>query len=134
MNIALIANDNKKELMAAFCIAYKNILTNHHLFATGTTGSVVSEVTGLSIYKFFAGSLGGVQQIAARVAYNEIDLVIIFRDSNSDKHQDADINSLLRLCDIHNIPFATNIATAELLILGLDRGDMAWRELVNPLK
>jgi methylglyoxal synthase len=132
MNIALIAHDKKKELMISFCIAYKIILQKHSLFATGTTGSIISKVAGLHVYKFSPGHLGGEQQIAARVAYNEIDMVIFFRDSLGVQEDEADANSLFRLCDSNNIPFATNIATAEILINGLERGDLAWRELVKP--
>ncbi|MCX7923836.1 MAG: methylglyoxal synthase [Clostridia bacterium] len=132
MNIALIAHDKKKDLMVDFCIAYKSILQMHNLFATGTTGAIISKATGLNIYKFSPGPLGGEQQIAARVAYNEIDLVIYFRHSLNAMGQDNDASSLLRSCDANNIPFATNIATAELLIKGVERGDLAWRELINP--
>jgi methylglyoxal synthase len=131
MNIALIAHDKKKELMTAFCIAYKGILQCHNLYATGTTGSIIVDATGLNITKFPPGLLGE-QQIAARVAYNEMDLVIFFRDPVSAQAHEPDIASLLRHCDIHNIPFATNVATAEMLIKGLDRGDLAWREIINP--
>lgn len=132
MNIAFIAHDKKKELMISFCIAYKNILQKHQLFATGTTGSIISQATGLHVYKFSPGPLGGEQQIAARVAYNEIDMVIFFRDTLGIQEDEADANTLFRLCDSNNIPFATNIATAEVLINGLERGDLAWRELVKP--
>ncbi len=132
MNIALIAHDKKKELMVDFCIAYKAILQEHHLFATGTTGSFIVEATGLPVYRFSAGPLGGEQQIGARVALNEIDLVIFLRDPLTAREYEPDINSLLSLCDVHNIPFATNIATAEMLIKGLERGDLSWRELVKP--
>ena len=131
MNIALIAHNMKKELMVDFCIAYKNILQNHNLFATGTTGSFIIEQVGLDIYRFSPGQLGGEQQIGARIAYNEMDLVIFFRDPFTSREVEPDVNSLLRLCDIHNIPFATNIATAEVLIKGLERGDLEWRELVK---
>lgn len=132
MNIALIAHDKKKELMVDFCIAYKAILQEHNLFATGTTGSIVMEATGLHVYCFSPGPHGGEQQISARVSLNEIDLVIFLRDPLTAREYEPDINSLLRLCDAHNIPFATNIATAEMLIKGLERGDLSWREIVNP--
>ena len=130
MNIAMIAHDLKKELMAAFCIAYKNILSKHTLFATGSTGSIIIEATGLEVNRFSPGKLGE-QQIRARVAYNEIDMVIFFRDPITAKANEPDINSLLVLCDTNNIPFATNVATAEVLINGLDRGDLAWRDLIR---
>jgi methylglyoxal synthase len=132
MNIALIAHDKKKELMVDFCIAYKAILQSHNLFATGTTGSFIIESAGLSVYRFSPGPLGGEQQIGARVSLNEMDLVIFLRDPLTAREYEPDVNSLLRLCDVHNIPFATNIATAEMLIKGVERGDLSWRELVNP--
>jgi methylglyoxal synthase len=131
MNIALIAHDKKKELMVNFCIAYKAILEKNNLFATGTTGAIVSEATGLEINLFSPGHLGGEQQIGARVAYNEIDLVIFFRDPLTAQVHEPDVNSLLRLCDEHSIPFATNLATAEMLIKGVERGDLDWRNLVR---
>lgn len=132
MNIAMVAHNNKKELLVQFCIAYKGILSQHSLYATGTTAKVVSENTGLNIYKFLPGSEGGDQQIGARVAYNEIDLVIFFRDPLDAASYEPDVSYLLRLCDMHNIPIATNGATAEVLIHGLERGDFAWRDIVNP--
>lgn len=132
MNIALIAHDKKKELMIQFCIAYKGILKDHVLCATGTTGSLVSDATGLEIHRFLSGPQGGDQQIGARIAYNEIDLVLFFRDPLTAQAHEPDVTALLRLCDVHNIPVATNVATAEVLILGLERGDMAWRDIVNP--
>ena len=130
MNIALIADDAKKELMVQFCIAYCGILSRHTLLATGTTGKTVSEATGLNIIRFMGGSQGGSQQIAARIGCDEIDLVLFFRDPISSK-EEADDQVMLRLCDVHNIPVATNIATAEVLIHGLERGDLDWREIVK---
>jgi methylglyoxal synthase len=131
MNIALIAHDKKKELIVDLCIAYKGILQQHTLFATGTTGSFIVEGTGLQVYRFSTGLSGGTQQIAARVSLNEMDLVIFLRDPVTAMEYEPDINSLLRLCDINNIPFATNIATAEMLVKGLERGDLSWRELIG---
>lgn len=134
MNIALIAHDTKKELMVQFCIAYCGVLSKHNLCATGTTGKMVAEVTGLNVQRYLSGSLGGDQQIAARISCNEIDLLLFFRDPISVKpHEPNDMN-LLRLCDVHNIPVATNIATAEALIHALERGDLDWRDIVNPTK
>ena len=130
MNIALIAHDKKKELMASFCIAYKNILKKHNLFATGTTGSIIIDATGLEVHLFSPGLLGE-QQISARAAYDEIDLVLFFRDPVTAKSTEPGIESLLKHCDMNTIPFATNIATAEVLINGLERGDLDWRELVR---
>jgi len=132
MNIALIAHDSKKELMIQFCIAYCGILSTHNLCATGTTGKVVSEATGLSIQRFLSGAQGGDQQISARIACNEIDLLLMFRDPIAAKEHEPNEMLLLRLCDVHNIPVATNIATAEVLIHGLERGDLDWRNIVNP--
>ena len=132
MNIALIAHDKKKELMVQFCIAYKGIFAKHNLVATGTTGGRIIDATGLEVHKFLAGSQGGDQQIGARIAYNEIDLVLFFRDPLTSKSYEPDVLNILRLCDIHNIPVATNVATAEVLILGLDKGYLDWRNIVNP--
>ena len=132
MNIALISHDAKKELMVQFCIAYCGILSRHNLCATGTTGKMVSEATGLTIQKFLSGSQGGDQQIAARIACNEVDLLLFFRDPLDPKpHEPNDID-LHRLCAMHNKPVPTNIATAEVLIHGLERGDLDWRNILNP--
>ncbi len=131
MNIALIAHDSKKELMVQFCIAYCGVLSHHELRATGTTGKLVAEATGLHIQRFLSGSQGGDQQLASSISCNEIDLLIFFRDPlNAKSHEPNDIN-LLRLCDVHNIPVATNIATAEALIHALERGDLDWREYMR---
>ena len=131
MNIALIAHDSKKELMVQFCIAYCGILNRHDLCATGTTGKLVAEATGLKIQRFLSGSQGGDQQIAARMSCNEIDILIFFRDPIKINHQEPNETHLLRLCDVHNIPVATNIATGEALIHALERGDLDWREIVK---
>ena len=131
MNIALMAHDDKKELMIQFCIAYCGILSRHNVCATGTTGKLVSEATGLKITQFLSGAQGGDQQIEARIACNEIDLLLVFR-SQKPKPNEPNEGNLLRLCDVHNIPVATNIATAEALIHSLDRGDLDWRDIVNP--
>ena len=134
MNIAIIAHDVKKELMTQFCIAYAGILSQHNLCATGTTGKVVSEATGLKIQSFLSGDQGGEQQIASRVACNEIDLLLMFGDPLNPKPMEPIEADLLRLCNVHNVPVATNIATAEALIHSLARGDLDWREIVNPKK
>lgn len=134
LNIALIAHDTKKKLMVQFCIAYCGVLSKHNLCSTGTTGKMVAEATGLNVQRYLSGSQGGDQQIAARISCNEIDLLLFFRDPISVKpHEPNDMN-LLRLCDVHNIPVATNIATAEALIHALERGDLDWRDIVNPTK
>ena len=132
MNIALIAHDAKKELMTQFCIAYCGTLSKHSLCATGTTGKMVSEATGLEITRFLCGYQGGDEQIASRIACNEIDLLLLFRDPLTAKSSEPNEANLLRLCDVHNIPVATNLATAEALIHALERGDLDWRDIVNP--
>ena len=131
MNIALIAHDSKKELMTQFCIAYCGILSKHSLCATGTTGKLVAEATGLDIEKYLSGSQGGAQQIGSRIACDEIDLLLLFRDPLNPKPGEPNETNLLRLCDVHNIPVATNIATAEVLIHGLERGDLDWRNIIK---
>ena len=132
MNIALIAHDSKKELMTQFCIAYCGILSKHKICATGTTGKLVAEATGLDIEKYLSGAQGGAQQIGSRIACDEIDLLLVFRDPLNPKPGEPNEANLLRLCDVHNIPVATNIATAEALIHSLERGDLDWRDIVNP--
>ncbi|MBR6400780.1 MAG: methylglyoxal synthase [Firmicutes bacterium] len=131
MNIALIAHDNKKILMENLCIAYRHILIKHNLFATGTTGQLVEETANLNINKYLAGHLGGEQQLGSQIANNDIDLVIFLRDPVTSKNYEPDIHSVLRLCDIHNIPLASNLATAEALLLALDRGDLDWRNIIK---
>lgn len=131
MNIALMAHDNKKELMVQFCTAYAGILSKHRLYATNATGHVVSEASGLKIHRFFSYAHGGNQQIGVRIAYNEFDMVLLFADPNCETMA-QDVTYISRLCDQNNIPFATNIATAEMLVLGLARGDLDWRYIVNP--
>ncbi len=128
MNIALIAHDNKKKLMQNFCIAYRVLLSKHELYATGTTGRLIEEVTNLNVHKQLAGHLGGEQQICAQIEHNQIDLVIFLRDPLSAKSHEPDVNNAVRLCDIHNIPLATNLASAEIMIRAIDRGDLDWRE------
>ncbi len=127
MNIAIIANDKKKELITEFCIAYCGILSAHNICATGTTGKYISEATGLNIEKLLAGSHGGVEQIVSKIAYGEVDLLILLRDTLDDAEYMETELGLVKLCDKYTIPVATNIATAEALILALDRGDLDWR-------
>ena len=128
MNIALIAHDAKKKLMQNFCIAYRGILSKNELYATGTTGRLVEEVTNLTVHKYLAGHLGGEQQLFAQIEHNQLDLVIFLRDPLTQKHHEPDVNNVVKYCDVYNIPLATNLATAELLVKSLDRGDMEWRE------
>lgn len=129
MNIGLIAHDSKKVLIQNFCIAYRGILSKHHLFATNTTGRLIEEVTGLSINKQLSGHLGGVQQIAAQIEQNQIDLMLFLRDPLHPKSHEPDVKNVFRLCDTYNVPLATNLATAEMLIKSLDRGELEWREM-----
>lgn len=131
MNIGLIAHDSKKVLMQNFCIAYRGILSKHEIFATGTTGRLIEEATNLNTHKYLAGHLGGEKQLGAQIENNDIDLVIFLRDPLGPKSHEPDVNNLFHLCDVHNIPLATNLATAELLVKALDRGDLNWRELVK---
>ena len=130
MNIALIAHDKKKELMVQFCIAYKGILGKHNLIATGTTGGLITDATGLNVHRFLSGPQGGDQQIGARIAYNEIDMVLSFRDPFAQSYE-PDMQSLFKLCDMHTVPLATNVATAEALIHSLSRGDLDYRTIMR---
>ncbi len=132
MEIAIIADDKKKELMTEFCIAYCGILCKHSICATAATGRYISEATGLTIEKMMSGTQGGIEQIASRVAYNEIDLLLFFRNTSPEGYDKASDNEIMRMCDLYNIPVATNIATAEVLVRALDNGDLDWREYVNP--
>jgi len=132
LNIAFLAHDKKKELMVQFCTAYKSVLIKHDLFATATTGRLIAENTGLPVTLLLSHKQGGHQQINARIAYNEIDLVILFSDPNThDAWDDSYVLETLHHCDKHNVPLATNLASAELAILGLQRGDLDWRETVH---
>ena len=132
MNIAFLAHDKKKELMVQFCTAYKSVLMKHNLFATATTGRLIADNTGLPITLLLSHKQGGHQQINARIAYNEIDLVLMFTDPNSvDAWDDSQMVETIRHCDKHNVPVATNLASAEMFIMGLQRGDLAWREMLR---
>ena len=132
MNIAFLAHDKKKELMVQFCTAYKSVLVRHNLFATATTGRLIGDNTGLPITLLLSHKQGGHQQINARIAYNEIDLVLLFTDPNStDLWDDNQMIETIRHCDKHNVPIATNLASAEMLIMGLQRGDLDWREMLR---
>ena len=129
MNIGLVAHDAKKILMQNFCIAYRGILSKNTVYATDTTGRLIEEVTNLNVHRYLAGHLGGIQQMAAQIENNGIDLMIFLRDPMNPKKFEQDVKDIFRLCDTHNIPLATNLATAELLIKSLDRGDLEWREM-----
>ena len=132
MNIAFLAHDKKKELMVQFCTAYKSVLEKNNLLATATTGRLIADNTGLPITLLLSHKQGGHQQINARIAYNEIDLVLLFADPNySDPWDDAQMIETIRHCDKHNVPIATNLASAEMSIMGLQRGDLDWREMLR---
>ncbi len=129
MNVGLIAHDSKKKLMQNFCIAYRGILSKNTLFATGTTGRLIEEVTNLNVHKYLAGHLGGAEQMCTDIEQDQLDLVIFFREPVNPKRTDPDESSIIRMCDLHNIPVATNLATGELLVKALERGDLEWREM-----
>ncbi len=129
MNVALIAHDHKKDILINFVLAYAEIFKKHNLYATGTTGRLIEKMTGLSVHKFLSGPLGGDQQIGAKIAENNMDLVIFLRDPLTSQPHEPDVQALLRLCDVHVIPLATNLASAELFINGLKRGDLDYRDL-----
>ncbi len=132
MNIAFLAHDKKKELMVQFCTAYKSILAKHHLYATATTGRLIADNAGLPVTLLLSHKQGGHQQINARIAYNEIDLVLLFNDPNSvDAWEDGQLLETIRYCDKQNVPIATNLASAEMAIMGLQRGDLDWREVMR---
>ena len=129
MNIAISAHYANTKLRHNVCIAYSGILSINQLYATGTTGRLIEEVTNLSVHKYLAGHLGGEQQIGAQIEHNQIDLVIFLQDPLTPKTHEPNVGNIMKLCDIHNIPLATNLASAELLIKSLDRGDLEWREM-----
>ena len=129
MNIGLVAHDSKKNLMQNFSIAYRGILSKHEIYATVTTGRLVEEVTNLNIHKYLEGHLGGEEQLSSQITENQLDMVIFFRDPIQPRSNEPDIKNIFKACDINNIPLATNLATAELLIKALERGDLEWREM-----
>ena len=132
MNIAFLAHDKKKELMVQFCTAYKSVLSKHNLYATATTGRLISDNTGLPVTLLLSHKQGGHQQINARIAYNEIDLVLLFSDPNTiDAWDDSQMLDTIRHCDRHNVPIATNLGRAEMFMMGLQRGDLDWREMYH---
>ncbi|MCM3003209.1 methylglyoxal synthase [Priestia koreensis] len=134
MKIALVAHDKKKNDMIQFTTAYKYVLEDHELFATGTTGKKIMEATGLSVHRFQSGPLGGDQEIGALIAQNRMDMVIFFRDPLTAQPHEPDVSALMRLCDVYAVPLATNMGTAEILIRGLERGDLTWRNIVRGKK
>ena len=129
MNIGLISHNSKKKLMQNLCIAYRGILCKNELYATATTGRLIEEVANLNVHKFLAGHLGGVQQMCSQIEQNQLDMIIFIRDPQTPQSHEPDVNNIFRLCDMHNIPLATNLATAEMLIKSLERGDLDWRDV-----
>ena len=129
MKVGLVAHDSKKKLMQNFCIAYRGILTRHELYATGTTGTLIEEVTNLKIRKFLPGETGGVRQLTSQIEQGNLDMIIFLRDPSPEYDGEPDLSSVIRLCDMYNIPIATNLATAELLIHALERGELEWRNV-----
>ena len=129
MKVGLLAHDSKKKLMQNFCIAYRGILTRHELYATGTTGTLIEEVTNLKIHKFLPGETGGVRQLTSQIEQGNLDMIIFLRDPSPEYDGELDLSSVIRLCDMYNIPIATNLATAELLIHALERGELEWRNV-----
>ena len=129
MKVGLLAHDSKKKLMQNFCIAYRGILTRHELYATGTTGTLIEAVTNLKIHKFLPGETGGVRQLTSQIEQGNLDMIIFLRDPSPEYDGEPDLSSVIRLCDMYNIPIATNLATAELLIHALERGELEWRNV-----
>ena len=132
MTIAILAHDSRKELALQFCTAYSGILSRNTVIATGTTGRMLAQATGLPVHCYLSGKLGGIQQISSRVACDEIDLVLFFRDPLKPDNGGSNEQNLLRLCDMHSVPIATNVATAEVLLRGLDQGDLDYRDGMHP--
>ena len=134
MNIAFIAHDEKKDQLVHFVTAYESVLENHTLFSTGTTGTRIMAQTSLKLHRFKSGPLGGDQQIGAMIADDKMDCVIFFKDPLTAQPHEPDISALIRLCDVYTIPLATNMATAEILLRGLQRGDFQWRDILKVKK
>nr|WP_295971645.1 methylglyoxal synthase [uncultured Bacillus sp.] len=131
MNIALIAHDKKKDDMIRFATAYKPVFEHHTLYATGTTGLKIMEATGLAVHRFQSGPFGGDQEIGAMIANNKIDMVFFFRDPLTAQPHEPDVTALIRLCDVYAVPLATNMGTGEVLVKGLERGDLSWRDIIR---
>lgn len=129
MRIALVAHDQKKEDLVQFVTAFKSILEDHDLFATGTTGTRIINEVGLNVFRYKSGPLGGDQQIGSAIANNEMDMVIFFRDPLTAQPHEPDVTALIRLCDVYQIPLATNMGTAEILLKGIEEGFLDWRLL-----
>ncbi|MFV0556485.1 MAG: methylglyoxal synthase [Lactovum sp.] len=131
MKIAFIAHDKKKDKLVNFAKAYEGVFLKHTLYSTGTTGGRIMNETDLTLHRFNSGPLGGDQEIGAMIAQNQMDMVIFFRDPLTAQPHEPDISALLRLCDVYDVPLATNMGTAEILVRGMDRGDLHWREIIR---
>ena len=131
MNIAIMSHTKKQDLMVQFCTAYCGVLSKHTVCATNATGRMIADATGLKVNLFLSHEHGGIEQIGQQIMYDMIDLVLFF-NSPLDTEMDQDVMYIANLCDQHSVPLATNVATAELLIHGLARGDLDWREVMNP--
>ncbi len=129
MKIGLIAHDEMKNTMIGFCIAYEDILKKYEICATGTTGKRIMDETKLKLKRLASGPLGGDQQIGSLIVSQDIDLVIFLRDPLTAQAHEPDIQALIRLCDVYHVPIATNLASAEIFIKALDRGELTWREV-----
>ena len=133
MEIAIIADDKKKGLLVEFCLAYLGILSKHRVYATSKTAKYIQDTAGLKVESLSPGDLGGIEQLTSRISYNEIDLLIFLRDPlQEDYTSRVNVSEVLRACDLHNIPVATNIGTAEVIVHAIERGDFGWREIENP--
>ncbi|WP_226579285.1 methylglyoxal synthase [Halobacillus litoralis] len=131
MNIALIAHDKKKESIIRFAKKHYDILSKHDLFATGTTGMRIADEANLKVTRFQSGPLGGDQQIGARIAAEDMQMVIFFRDPLTAQPHEPDITALLRLCDVHQIPVATNQTGAEIMVKALNHKDFQWKNIIE---
>ncbi|MHB1484796.1 MAG: methylglyoxal synthase [Saccharofermentanales bacterium] len=129
MKIVLMADNRKNELLINFCIAYSQILVRHDIYSVSNTARLISEATNLNVTGASTDIAGRFEQFASKVLFNEIDAVIYLRDPLLEENVTP--NVLLKACDTNQIPYATNIATAEILVLAIDRGDLDWRKLLK---
>jgi len=132
MKIVLMADNRKTELLVNFCIAYKTFLTKHQLISVYSTAKHLKSAVGIEVSGLNVDYLGGIEQLASRAEFDEIDCVIYLRDGSGASGNES--SDLLKVCDVHNIPFATNLATAEILILAIDRGDLDYRTWLKESK
>jgi len=129
MKIAVLADNRKNELLVNFCIAYRQLLAKHSLVFIHNTAMLLESLADLDVMGISTDYSGGFDQLASRASFNEIDCVIYLRDTQDNAYDIP--NPLLKACDYNSIPYATNLASAEILILAIDRGDLDWRELVR---